>query len=258
MPLFRYPNSQSGQSLIETIGAIFILTMALTTVIGVALYAFSRSSVSQKQVVAVNLASEGIDVMRMVRDTNWLEGDAYRGTSADLYNLDSDCGTSDDGGPRAEDNSAENSMDTKQCYPSWLQGPTGTSYRGYNISLGNSGDYRLIFDQPTRTWTLDRRGSGETFNLCYDANTGAYSHGGVWDTKACDINTNPPFVRRVRVTQASTSSPYTPLHPLLLVTSAVAWSDRNCPPIAGVDPVTFVTPCKVVAEEYLSNWKDYR
>jgi hypothetical protein len=258
LQLSQYSSNQAGQSLIETIGAIFVLTMALTTTLGVAIYAFSRVNVSQKQVVAINLASEGIDVLRMVRDTNWLEGDAYAGKNTDLYNLDADCGNSDEGGPKGQDNSAENLMDIKQCYPSWLQGPADLPFHNYTISLGNSGDYRILFDQPSRTWTLDRRDKTETFNLCFDANSGAYRYAGTWDVLACDTNTNPPFARRVRVSQASVSNPYTPLHPLLLVTSAVVWSDRNCPPIANVDPITFSTPCKAIAEEYLSNWKDYK
>ncbi len=229
---------QKGQSLIETIGAIFVLTMALTAMLGVMIYAFSRGGVSQKEVVAVNLAREGIDVVRMMRDTNWLAADV----DPEVL-LDPDCGTNPPGG---QNGGAENGMDGKPCYPSWLNGPA------YDINHSNDNDdFKLIYTPPG-DWALGRRNGGETFHLCLEAD-GSYQN--------CDGLSSPGvslFARRVMITEEDDNSPYTPNHPLIRITSAVIWSDKSCPSIDNQNPVTFATPCKVVTEELMTNWKDYR
>ncbi|MBX4187287.1 MAG: hypothetical protein KW802_03480, partial [Candidatus Doudnabacteria bacterium] len=69
-------SDQSGQTLIETLGAIFILVTTLTVGLGLAIYTLSNSENSMREVVAINLARQGIEVVRMMRDSNWLDGDA--------------------------------------------------------------------------------------------------------------------------------------------------------------------------------------
>src|SRR6267154_1116516 len=91
-----------GQTLIETIVAIFVLTMGLTTALGLAIYVFSNSNRFLNEIVASNLAREGVDAVRMMRDSNWLAGDAAGGS----FGLQS-----------CPDISA-------QCYPNDFIGPT--------------------------------------------------------------------------------------------------------------------------------------
>src|SRR6185436_5586231 len=105
---YKLPNSQTGQSLIETIAAIFILTMALTAGLGLAIYAFSRSAVSENQVVASNLAREGIDVVRAMRDTNWMESDKKGNPAWDLQTC--------------------NDIGGKLCYPKAYDGVSGGGF----------------------------------------------------------------------------------------------------------------------------------
>jgi Tfp pilus assembly protein PilV len=74
--MIKHIKFQSGQTLIETIAAIFILTMALTAGLGLTIYVLSHSKTTLDEIVATNLAREGIDVVKNMRDTNWLESDA--------------------------------------------------------------------------------------------------------------------------------------------------------------------------------------
>ena len=188
------------------------------------------------------MASEGIEVVRMMRDTNWLEGDD-KGAGSDL---DLNCGSGS-----GQNDAAENIMNGKACYPDWLNGVSGSGYHNYNIGAsGNAGDFRLIYTPPDG-WNLDRRNGSQRFHLCLQA-TGTYQH-----NATCDAEVNPPFARRVAITSASTSAPYTPLNPELRIRSAVIWSGRNCPSIVNVDPISSTSRCKVMIEEHMTNWKDY-
>ncbi len=244
-------NFQKGQSLIETIAAIFILTMALTTVIGVTIYALSKSNVSQKEIVATNLAREGIDVLRMMRDTNWMAGDVGGAN----YSLDVDCGTTPPNGntglpQTGQGGASENPMNNKTCYPQWMDGPT------YNFdpnSWSGANDARVRLDTPSSvSWILETVNGSRRYHMCIEA-TGEIRH-----SNACDNNTNPPYARRIQISSANTASPYTRRNPQLRVVSTVVWQDKKCPSIVNADPVSLNTSCKVVTEEFLTNWKDYQ
>ncbi|KKW36714.1 MAG: hypothetical protein UY81_C0016G0009 [Candidatus Giovannonibacteria bacterium GW2011_GWA2_53_7] len=67
------PNrSQAGQSLIEAIIGVTILITGLVTTMALGLMTIRAGQVSQSRTIADNLAREGIEVIRNIRDTNWL------------------------------------------------------------------------------------------------------------------------------------------------------------------------------------------
>lgn len=66
-----------GQSLLEAIFAIGLLLIAVTAILGLAISNTAGQSASELQLVANNLAREGIEVVRNVRDTNWLADQAW-------------------------------------------------------------------------------------------------------------------------------------------------------------------------------------
>ena len=66
--------SNQGQTLIETLAALFILFMGVGAATGLAVYAFSASGNINKQIIATGLAREGMEAVRNMRDTNWLNG----------------------------------------------------------------------------------------------------------------------------------------------------------------------------------------
>jgi len=216
------PNQQ-GQSLIETIVAIFILTMTLTSGLSLTLYAFSSSATSQNEIVASNLAREGVEVVRMMRDSNWLASDAKGNPPWDL----SSC--SDIGG--------------KLCYPRAYQ--KVPSYNNYDL---NNGNQRAVFDVSSQTWSLE---NSNNYNLFLQAN-GTYTNN--------DNGTLSVFARMINIT-FNNNSPYTNQNSNqeMIVKSVVAWRGKNCTTFnSNQDLLALSTPCKVVVEEHMTNWKDYK
>ncbi len=136
---------QSGQTLIETIVAIFVLTTALTTGLGLAIYALSSSGVSQTEIIAANLAREGVDVVRMMRDTNWLVGDEEGGSAALQACADL--------------------PGSALCYPEAFTGP--------EFDISDPGSYILVFDSIGGDWSLQNGNSN--YNL-YLQSDGSYTH----------------------------------------------------------------------------------
>src|SRR5258708_8211428 len=108
----RHPRF-SGESLIETMVAIFILVMGISAAVGLATYTFSSSTSITKQIVATGLAREGLEALRNMRDTNWLTSTL----SSNCYDYTS--GSSSGG----------------NCYPTWLNQnhyPSGCPFVGLN------------------------------------------------------------------------------------------------------------------------------
>lgn len=135
-------NQNQGQTLIETIMGIFILTTGLAAGLGLAIYAFGASSSIAEKIVGTGLAREGVESVRRMRDSNWLAGTL------------SDCGSG------------------QQCYANWLSSP-------YNISgaTGSGLEYRLVFNPLSQTnkWTLSLSSPSDNFRL-YVEPQGGLSH----------------------------------------------------------------------------------
>lgn len=74
--LFPY-QCQHGQSMLEAIAAVTVITVGITGVMALTGNNLVVSSASSQQVVAINLAREAIEVVRNFRDSNWLAGDAW-------------------------------------------------------------------------------------------------------------------------------------------------------------------------------------
>ncbi len=217
--------SQSGQSLIETIIAIAILTSALTAGLGLAIYAFSSSTVSQNEIIGSNLAREGVEVVRMMRDSNWLAWDA-----------------ANPGGAPALPNCADLPAGKQQCYPAAYQ--KVPSFNNYSL---NSGNQRLLFNVNTMAWDLN---NGNNYNLYLQAD-GSYSN---------NVNGSAVFARMINISFNS-AAPYTNQNSNqeMIVKSVVAWRGKNCTSFnSNQDLLTLVSLCKVVVEEHMTNWKDYR
>lgn len=207
-------HDQRGQTLIETIAAIFILTTALVAGLALTISVLSSSTTSQNQIVAANLVREGIESVRLMRDSNWLAGDAAGG-SWDLQNCPD--------------------MGVVLCYPRVWQGPTYPS-------LNQAGNYRAVFNVTNKSWSLE---SNSSYDLFLQSD-GSFLHSG---------SGNRVYARKLNL-RLNTAAPYSVSNPQVIVKSIVGWRGKNCVPMAGSDPET--TSCKVIAEEILTNWKDYK
>lgn len=73
-------NRQQGQTLVETMVAVFILVMGITAAAGLAIYSLNATSLVNKQVAAMGLAREGVEALKNMRDTNWLQGRSFDGS----------------------------------------------------------------------------------------------------------------------------------------------------------------------------------
>lgn len=61
-----------GETLAETIIALSILAIGITVASTVILNSVRNLAVAKQRVIAINIAREGIEAMRSIRDTNWL------------------------------------------------------------------------------------------------------------------------------------------------------------------------------------------
>lgn len=189
---------QRGQSLVETIVAIFVLTTAITAGLGVGIFAFSAASTSQSEVLAANLAREGVEAVRMMRDSNWLAGDAAGGIS-DLQVC------------------ADLPVNKQNCYPRGFIGPA------YNI--GTPGSYIAAYNNSSNAWALSA--GGNNYNL-YLQSDGSFTH---------TANGTSQYSRKI-VISTNTAAPYTAQNPELIVQSIVGWVGKKCTAMTNQDPST--------------------
>ncbi|MFA5991430.1 MAG: hypothetical protein WC794_04255 [Candidatus Doudnabacteria bacterium] len=225
--------SSAGQTLIETLAALFILVMGVTAATGLAIYSFSASTSITKQIIATGLAREGIEVVKNMRDTNWLKQSP----------IDTNCY-----------NYASSTAFNASCYKSWLNA-TG----GYNIGnppvtpvrLGINGTFA---NNASAVWVSTRANSnwGLNFNsgaaMANSSFTGFYSSANV-------ANGSSGFYRQIVLTENNTGNYSQAEFHRLVVESRVWWTDKKCPkrttwPGLGKCSVSLVTN--------LTNWKDYQ
>ncbi len=69
--------SQKGQSLIELIIAISVLVVALVATVVLIVTSINASRESKNKLIATNLGREGIEVVRSIRDSNWIDPDYF-------------------------------------------------------------------------------------------------------------------------------------------------------------------------------------
>lgn len=229
--------SQQGQTLIETVVAIFIMTMGVTSALGLATFAFNATSNVSKQLIAMGLAREGIEAVINMRDTNWLSADPVSSDCTNFANTPPDS--------------------TGYCYKDWLNPNSG---RGYDLSVPDGTDtYRvsLGIDNERSTdqlWTLEQ--TNKVFGLDYDpAGANGFYYvppGGVTDGTS-------DYFREITISKVSTA-PYNTtegndIGAQLVVKSQVWWKDRKCPSPPKKAPAG--GPCLITLELHLTNWKNY-
>jgi len=217
---------QTGQTLVETMVAVFIMVMGITAALGLANYSLNASTSIRKQIIGIGLGREGLEAIKNMRDTNWLNG-----------NLMSNCYYFSP--PSATGGS---------CYRDWLNVNTG-----YNFQLGSgSRTYTLAFDGTTNStngfWILNSpSGNNWALDNSTDPNHGMYvSNGAATGTSG--------FYRKITIT-ADTTAPFDKIDlPRLLVTSQVWWTDKNCPASPNWPGPN---KCSIQLQTYLTNWKTY-
>lgn len=63
---------KKAQTLIESLAALGVLTMAMVAILSLGVASIYAGAQNRAEVAAVNLAREGIELLRGMRDSNWL------------------------------------------------------------------------------------------------------------------------------------------------------------------------------------------
>ena len=74
----KKPHSNSAFTLAETILAIAIIAMVITTTYGLSQSSLKIGRNSINQFVAYHLAEEGLEIVRNARDSNWIQNKEWR------------------------------------------------------------------------------------------------------------------------------------------------------------------------------------
>lgn len=227
-------SKQSGQTLVETLVAVFILSMGMTAAAGLANFAFSSSTNIVKQIIAIGLARQGIEAVKNMRDINWLNsqpgGGGFVGTpTSDCYNF-------------------LTGQNTATCYKDWL-----TAIYNLNPPSGNFGDSYTLSYAPGNTdgkgfWQLSPAATNFGLNLTALAPQGYFysPSGGAQGTS--------DFYRKITLTSDTSGILLGngTIGPRLLVKVQVWWKDKKCPASADY-PAS--GGCRITLQTYLTNWK---
>lgn len=250
-PTKNQPVNQSGQTLIETVIAIFILVSGIAAAVGLAIFAFSSSQNIVKQTVAVGLAREGIEAIKNMRNTNWLSQTA----------IDTNC------------YNPKTLLEDAKCYKNWITQTYCLEPNNNNGNACNGGsqtrNYNLGFDPALpEYWVLEKQkvGPNDTYEYGLDldtAITGA-NFKGFYSVSHSEFG-NSGFHRKIVITVTDGAiqygtGPNSPFYekstgPKLLIQSQVRWTDKKCPDTK--DWPEGVGECSVQLSTYLTNWKNY-
>ena len=89
MKQFNNVTMKSGFTLMEAIVAIFVITTGIVGVLSLVTQTISSATISKDKLIAAYLAQEGIEIVRNIRDTNWLQGLSWdNGLGAGEYEVD--------------------------------------------------------------------------------------------------------------------------------------------------------------------------
>jgi Tfp pilus assembly protein PilV len=69
----RQTLNQNGQSLLELLVALLILVVALTATITLIVNSINAGKESRNRLIATSLAREGVEIVRNIRDSNWID-----------------------------------------------------------------------------------------------------------------------------------------------------------------------------------------
>ena len=75
--IYSRQRDRRGSTLSELITAIFMLSLALVSALAFTTINFKNEAVGASRLVASNLAREGVELARNIRDTNWIKGDPF-------------------------------------------------------------------------------------------------------------------------------------------------------------------------------------
>ena len=73
MSIFKKIKQNQGQSIVETLIAVGVIIVGVVGVLSLVVGASSAGKVSKEVIIGTNLAREGTEVVRSLRDNNWMQ-----------------------------------------------------------------------------------------------------------------------------------------------------------------------------------------
>lgn len=125
--------SRRGETLIEVFVATIVLVVGALSATRLFAVATINNQLTKERVIATNLAREGLEAVRTIRDTNWLRFAGERRT-------------------------CWNNLDLSECNDSDLNGVPDTV-------IGHRQNYIVKFDTSSYRWELDATGLSERLDI---------------------------------------------------------------------------------------------
>ena len=144
-------NSKTGQSLLEMLIAIFVLVIALTATLVLISSSISAGRESKYRLTSNSLAREGIEIVRNIRDSNWIDSSSSS-WNAGLYTDTTAIPVIDGSSPISLDFSADS-------FSGWIdriKQNTNDYLQGSAVAGIDSVFFRMIFLEP-----ICRQGDGD-------------------------------------------------------------------------------------------------
>ncbi|MDZ7798029.1 MAG: hypothetical protein U5L76_00240 [Patescibacteria group bacterium] len=144
MRIFRkIKNKIKGMSLMETILAVGLVMSVIIGSLTIGIYTTRIGRSSQNRLIAINLAQEGVEVVRNIRDTNWLKENSWNdGLAEGTYKIDQYVLTSPPEKWFQKLKGAGNCDDSNPC---WLYLDNDYGFYSLNSTAGkNTGFSRVI------------------------------------------------------------------------------------------------------------------
>jgi len=75
--IIKIKDRWTGFSLLETIVVLFIVSVGLISIVNLTISSLKAQTLNRNTLIAYQLAQEGLELIRNVRDTNWLSGNTW-------------------------------------------------------------------------------------------------------------------------------------------------------------------------------------
>ena len=152
--------AKEGFTLVESLVAIAVFTVGISAAIFVIQQSFFVGARVKNKIIAAHLAQEGIEVIRNIRDRNWIQGKVYNvgDVAANCFN-ESNCWTngindSDGSGNFTKTGCVQYNNASLAASPCAL-GPHLSFDGSYYISVGSGVSYQFSRDVTTEFVPLD-------------------------------------------------------------------------------------------------------
>ncbi len=203
--------TRKAESLIEVLAAMFVLALGGMAALSLILSAYRTAQNVENGVVGINLAREGIEAVRIIRDTNWIE---HAGERREYWNClgDNDCNPNDSKYLIQEDTS-------------------------YLVDFDNNFRWKL-YPYPGDKLDLDNP-DNDTVNTKFELGLADFKGGSLYTYATGNIGTVKPsgFYREIRFAYEEGVGDG---NDVLKVTCLVQWLDSNSA-LQKVELITYLT-----------------